>query len=106
MPRGFAITNLQAANEGELSIWSTERLGSIQIVDFSDYATARGVARRRRLAHSTAVDYAPTTSTWSGAGRLDRRGVIPPTYGLLRQATRTVEHAKTGRADHEDRPYG
>ncbi len=27
-PRGFAITNLRAADEGELSIWSTDLLGS------------------------------------------------------------------------------
>ncbi len=35
-PRGFAITNLRAADEGELSIWSTELLGSIRMVDFFD----------------------------------------------------------------------
>ena len=40
-PHGFAITNLQAADEGELSIWSTELLGSIQMVGLFDYATAR-----------------------------------------------------------------
>ena len=36
-PRGFAITNLRAADEGELSIWSTDLLRSIQMVDFFDY---------------------------------------------------------------------
>ncbi len=36
-PRGFAITNLQAADEGELTIWFTELLGSIQMVGLFDY---------------------------------------------------------------------
>ena len=36
-PRGFAITNLRAADEGELSIWSTELLGSIQMVGLFEY---------------------------------------------------------------------
>ena len=34
---GFAITNLQAADEGELSICFTEPLGSIQMVGLFDY---------------------------------------------------------------------
>ena len=36
-PHGFAITNLQAADEGELSICFTEPLGSIQEVALFDY---------------------------------------------------------------------
>ena len=36
-PRGFAITNLQAAEEGEFTIWFTELLGSIQRVGLFDY---------------------------------------------------------------------
>lgn len=36
-PHGFAITNLQAADEGELSICFTEPLGSIQMVGLFDY---------------------------------------------------------------------
>ncbi len=35
-PHGFAITNLQAADEGELTIWSTKLLGSIQEVGLFD----------------------------------------------------------------------
>ncbi len=36
-PRGFAITNLQAADEGELTIWFTELYGSIGMVGLFDY---------------------------------------------------------------------
>ena len=36
-PRGFAITNLQAADEGELTILFTDPLGSIQEVGLFDY---------------------------------------------------------------------
>ena len=36
-PRRFTIANLQAADQGELTIWSTEPLGSIQMVGLSDY---------------------------------------------------------------------
>ncbi len=36
-PHGSVITNLQAADEGELSIWSTELLGSNQMVGLFDY---------------------------------------------------------------------
>lgn len=36
-PRGFAITNLQAADNGELTIWSTELAGSILTVGLYDY---------------------------------------------------------------------
>ena len=36
-PHGFAITNLQAADQGELTIWFTDLLGSIQMVRLFDY---------------------------------------------------------------------
>lgn len=36
-PHGFAIINLQVADEGELTIWFTELLGSIQEIGLFDY---------------------------------------------------------------------
>ncbi len=36
-PRGFAITTLQAADEGELTITFIELLGSIQMIGLFDY---------------------------------------------------------------------
>ncbi len=36
-PRGFAITNLQAADEGELTITFIQLLGSIQMIGLFDY---------------------------------------------------------------------
>lgn len=50
-PRGFAITNLQAADEGELTIWFTELYGSIRMVGLFDYGDAMPIEEIYRGGH-------------------------------------------------------